>query len=172
MANIFGNGLNVYDLVDLISLIKTNFNGVLAKLDLDAQVADTNYASTLSLSIPDGIQLTDAKCILHQGLVITFLQSVVTNFNALLAKLDADATVTQTNYVALLAMTDTVGDDKIDSLLDIGIKQSALVNFLDTFITKFNALNAKMDTDNGDTNYAALWNITDNVDEAGTVARP
>lgn len=171
MATLFGNGFKQADLIDLLVTIKTNFNAVLAKLDLDTAVADTNYNSLWALSIPEGIQIVDAKCIRDQGQVVTFLQNVITNFNAVLAKLDLDATVTQTDYASTLALTDTIGMDALDKILNIGTNQGSVINLLKAIITNFNALNVKLDTDNTDTNYASLWNITDVVDSTGTVSR-
>lgn len=43
----------INQLVALVTEIKTDYNAVLAKLDADAGVTDTNYASTRAISAPD-----------------------------------------------------------------------------------------------------------------------
>lgn len=172
MGMIYGAGVNQGDLVTLLSLIKTNFNAILAKLDLDGGVADTDYTSTLAVSMAAGINTSGDKSVRDQGAVQTFLSSVVTNFNLLLAKLDLDGTVSSTNYVSTTAMTNAIGTAAGKSIRPSGMGQGSLVHLLDHVITQINALNAKLDGDSGvsGTNYASLWNITDTVVEAGTAA--
>lgn len=172
MADIFGNGIKQGDLVDLLSSIKTKFNAILTKLDGDSQVSDTDYSSTLALTLTDGIVTTDPKAIRDQGVVVTYLDLVITKFNALLAKLDLDGGVSGTNYASLWAITDVV-DGSRDGIKQIGLYQSSLVNLLDTIITNIAAVNAKLDADGGVnlTNYASACNVTDNVDSSGTQQR-
>lgn len=169
MGKIYGNGINQGDLADLLGALKTKWNGILAKLDLDGGVADTNYAALHAVTLPAGIQTTGAKGIADQGVVLTFLNSLVTQFNAALAKLDLDGTVNGTNYVSTTGMTNSVGTKH---LRKGGMDQGSLVHLLDHVIAKINALNAKLDADSGVSglDYAALWNVTDNVDSALTVA--
>lgn len=172
MTDIFGNGIKQGDLVDLLSSIKTKFNAILTKLDGDSQVTDTDFNSTLAVTLPSGIDTTETKGIRDQGLVVTFLNNVITNFNLLLAKLDADGGVSGTNYASLWALTDVV-DGNRDGIRQIGLYQSSLVNLLDTIITNIAAVNAKLDLDGGVnlTNYASACNVTDNVDSSGTQSR-
>lgn len=169
MADIFGNGVHQEDLVDLLALIVTNFNGILTKLDSDG-IADTDYNATWAISLPAGINSTE-KSIYSQGDIVTFLNNVIAGIAGVNAKLDADGTVNDTNFAALWDITDVVGGAN-DMIQDAGINQSALVNLLNDIIATIAGINAKLDADDGvtDTDYASLWDITDNVDEAGTVA--
>lgn len=45
MGLLYGRGVMQSDLSTLVSLLTTNFNGILAKLDADGTVTDTNYGS-------------------------------------------------------------------------------------------------------------------------------
>lgn len=168
MGVIYGNGVTQEDLVDLLVLIKTNFNAILAKLDLDGGVADVNYASLYALAYPAGFSATFPKGIADQGVVVSFINSIVTNFNLVLAKLDLDGTVNSTNYAATTAMTNPVGV----TIFSNGLGQGEMAHVLNHIIAKIAALNAKLDVDTGvvGTNYASLWNVTDTVDESGTQA--
>ncbi|MBI4396363.1 MAG: hypothetical protein HY548_04655 [Elusimicrobia bacterium] len=172
MGKIYGTGMNQGDLVTLLVLIKTNINGILAKLDSDGSVTDTDYVSSYEVTVPAGIQTSGAKAIKDQGVVLTYLQSVITKFNSALAHLDADAGVNIDNdYESSCSITDSI-DSTSGTLKNSGVYQGAIVNLLNAIITKVNAFNAKLDGDNGitDTNYAALWDISDTVDSAGTSA--
>lgn len=177
MANrIFGNGINQPDLVDLLALIRTNIIGIQTKLDSDATVSDTDYhtaAGTTPAAVPSGIQTTGPKCIRSQGDVVSMLDDLVTKWNATLTKLDADGGVTGTNFNSLWAVTDVIGSSFRDGIFDAGVYQSCLVNVLNSLVTSIAGVNAKLDLDGGvaDTNYAALWNVTDTVIETGTSAR-
>ncbi len=60
MGTISGNGLSQGDLatfltnvVTLVNELKTDYNLVLAKLDADAGVTDTNYAATRAVAAAD-----------------------------------------------------------------------------------------------------------------------
>jgi len=93
VADIAGYGLNktgMYDgsICSLMNDIKTKFSGVTAKLDADAGVEDTDYASTLDFSVPTDILTIDFE---DQGSIVDYMTTVTTQFNTLLTKLDADA---------------------------------------------------------------------------------
>lgn len=85
---IFATGFNQDDLVTSLAEIETKFEGVTAKLDLDGGVTGTNYASTLNFDMTT--TLISTRGIRSQGDVVDYLNTVVTKFNALLTKLDAD----------------------------------------------------------------------------------
>lgn len=165
MGKLLGAGVNQGDLVDLFVLFKTNFAGVTAKLDLDGGVSDTDYASTLSLSLPAGIKTSGAKAIKDQGQIYNYLILVRVEFNALLAKLDLDGTVNQTDFVSTYAMPSL-------KIRPAGMDQGQIINICNSYLTKFNLMLAHLDTDSGvsGTNYASLWAISDTVDETGTHA--
>lgn len=173
MANLLGNGINQSDLVDLLVSIKTKWNAVMAKLDADATLTDDNYVSANALAIPEGIQTTEAKCIRDQGQIVTFLQSMITQFNAVLAKLDADTLAGLDNdYASTLGITDIVGNDAIDAITNTGMTQGAVIKLLNTWITNYNLLLTKMDTDPlAASDYASGNAITDTVEEGGTYSR-
>lgn len=173
-ATLYGNGVNQEDLVDLLALLKTNMDGVCAKLDLDGGVGDTNYAALVSslLIIPSGIQTTDTKSIRDEGEIVDYLQLYITQFAVLTAKLDADGTVTDTDYAALWNISDVVNGQASDGIQKPGIYQGSLIRLLNTIVTNWNGLLAKIDLDATGTDYVALWGITDDIDEAGTEDRP
>lgn len=170
MAALTGRGINQADLISLLTKIRTNFVAVTAKLDLDAQVADTNYAALLNFTVPVGIGTVG---IFSQGAVLDYLKTVRTKYNAMLTKLDADGTVTDTNYSALGIMSDLIDNLALGSLTQAGVYEGALVKWLSTYITKWNTTLTKMDADEGDTNYNALWAISAAlVDATGCVNKP
>ena len=171
-AFVRGKGWHQGDLVDLLASIVTKFNATLTKLDADGTVADTNYNSLWALSLGSNIQTVDPKCIRDQGALVTFLDLIVTNFNGVLTKLDADGGVSGTNFSSLWALTDVIGAET-DSVKQNGVYDGCVANFLDAFTANYAGLLAKLDLDGGvaDTNYAALNGLTDIVDSDGTVAR-
>lgn len=81
------NGMHQPDLVTQLQLIETKFEVLTAQLDADAGVEDENYASTLDFDM-DTTEIQAGG--IDQGSIVSYLQTVVTNFNALLTKLDAD----------------------------------------------------------------------------------
>ncbi len=171
MRFIYGNGMHEEDLIDLLALMLTNFNGVLAKLDLDSGVDEEDYLSNNAISMVSGIITSAQKAIRDQGSVVEQLDHVIAKIASLNAQLDGDATVTGANFASLWDITDIVGGSH-DSIQNTGIYQGCVVNMLNDIIATMTGVNAKLDADgtvNG-TNYGSLWNITDTVDTAGTVA--
>ena len=174
MSRILANGITQSLLVDLLALIRTNWNGILAKLDADGGITDTDYAAKHTLTLPSGIQTTGVKAILHQGEVVLLLDDFITEYNATLTKLDADTGITDTNYSSTLAITDIVGNSKVDGIIPAGVYQGNVIWLLNHIIARIAALTAKLDDDAGitDTNYAATWDISDTVVEESSKARP
>lgn len=171
MAAITGRGINQADLISLLNLIRTNFVGVTAKLDLDGGVSDTDFAALENFTVPVGI---GAVGIFNQGAVLDYLKTIRTKYNALLTKLDSDGTVNSTDYNSAGSMTDLV-DVAAGSLLQAGVYEGALVKWLDTYIGKWNATLTKLDGDSGvsGTNFNSLWAIaTTLVDSTGCVNKP
>lgn len=167
-----GTGINQADLISLLALIRTNFVAVTAKLDLDGGVADTDYASSNNFSAASGV---DATGIFHQGSVLDYLKTVRTKFNAVLTKLDADATVNDTDYSSGKAMTDIIDNLANGSLTQNGQYEGALVKWFSTYIAKWNATLTKLDSDSGvtGTNFNSLWAISAAlVDDTGCVTKP
>lgn len=166
MAVIFAQGVKQGDLVDLLVSIRTKWNGLLTKLDGDA--TDTNYNALHAIAMPGGIQTGHPKAIRDQGEIVTFLNSFITAYNLVLTKLDSDGGVGDTNYSATLALADTVGAE-IDPIKNAGVYDGAVIKLLDTILAKIASLTAKLDADATvtDTDYAALHNVTDNVDSTG-----
>lgn len=162
MADLTRKGIWQYDLVTLMKLIKTNFNALLAKLDADATVTDANYAALWALTLPgDNIESTGTG--LGNADVIDFLAQAFTNYNGVIAKLNADTGVTDINYAAL---TTPVGEKLA---IFAGLNQTDLITALQTFITGIATLTAKLDLDGGvtDTDYAATCDVADTVDDSG-----
>lgn len=93
-------GLDQDKMVTFFQSFLTNFNATLTKLDSDGGVTDTDYNSTLALTdtINAGTNFTIAanqnlaidNTGMTQGALYYYLNAVVTNVNALNAKLDAD----------------------------------------------------------------------------------
>lgn len=169
---VHGTGWHQGDLVDLLALYVTRWNGMLTKLDNDAGVADTNYNALWALALPATIQTVDPKCIRENGALATFAKSLIDNMTGANAKLDADATVTDTNYGALWNLAQ-VAHTEIDSIKQNGLYNGCLIRLLDNWRLSMNGILLKLDADAGvtDTTYTSLWSITDQVDENGTVAR-
>lgn len=169
---ITGRGINQADLISLLTLIRTNFLGVTAKLDLDGGVADTNYAALENFSAASGV---DATGIFHQGVVLDYLKTVRTSYNALLVKLDADGQVNSTDYSSTGIMSALIDNLDLGSLTQNGQYEGALVKWFDTYIGKWNATLTKLDGDSGvsGTNFNSLWAISAAlVDATGCVSKP
>ena len=137
---ITNTGVYQGDVVTLLTTIRTQINALNAKLDADGGVTDTNYAETWNLAALDANQISQGG--LNQPALYTRLALIVTNWAGILAKLDDDGGVTDTNYEELgtLSLGATVRGT--------GISQGDIVSFLDSFITKFNATLTKLDADN------------------------
>lgn len=82
-------GINDADLLTLLRLIVTNFNTRNSKLDADNGTVDNNYASLLDIALSGNVQPMDTA--IGQQEITDFLELLITNHNALLVKLDADA---------------------------------------------------------------------------------
>lgn len=105
------NGISQGALLDFLNTFITNFNTVNGKLD-DDNLTDSDYASTLDIT--DNINDTGADGYMspmgmRQGDLINLINTIITNINALNAKLVADATV-QTATYADNDVTDTVDE--------------------------------------------------------------
>ena len=89
------------DIITRLQECVTNLATVTAKLDAD-DLTDSDYAS--KLDITDTINTSLAGSIndegMGQGKMISMVSAVKTAFNALMAKLDGDATVQTTTYVS------------------------------------------------------------------------
>lgn len=137
--SIKNNGVFQGAVVTLLGTIRTKVNALNAKLDADGGVSGTDYASLWNLPALDANQISQGG--LNQPALYTRLALIVTNWTAILTKLDNDGGVTDTNYAAL--GTVSLGA----TVKGTGISQGDLVSFLDSFITKFNATLTKLDAD-------------------------
>lgn len=133
------NGVFQGAVVTLLGTIRTQINALNAKLDGDGGVTDTNYAATWDLAALDANQISQGG--LNQPALYTRLALIETNWDGILAKLDDDGGVTDTNYEALGAVS--LGA----TVKGTGISQGDIVSFLDSFITNFNATLTKLDAD-------------------------
>ena len=165
MGLLYGRGVMQSDLSTLVSLLTTNFNGILAKLDADATVSGTTYVSANGVTAP-GVTYETAvgQTGMSQAGLHTWLNSFTTKFNAALTHLDGDAGVADTNYNALWALS-------MGSMVPNGMSMGQIVAWLNKAITNIAGVTAKLDADGTvtDTNYGSLWNVTDTVDETGAV---
>lgn len=181
MAEIKSDGVFQGDLVSFLTKavtlaneIKTDHNGMLAKLDADGGVTGTDYESlhatdAASLSLTVGLDILRSDGI-HQGDLDIFLDNLITlanelktDHNAVLAKLDADTGVTDTNYASLhttaaaaLSAPNITGTG-ID-WVDVFTLISAALTLLNELKADHNGVTSKLDADTlvADTNYNAL----------------
>ena len=140
-------GIKQIDLVAELTELEANFNGILAKLDADSGVTDTDYAATHVVDLNDTVV---GSLGLGQDNVVSFLDSFVSKFNAALTQLDSDAGVTDTDYNSTLAVTDVVNastKDRNTAVDNAGMSQGALYTLLNSIVTNVNLLNAKLDAD-------------------------
>lgn len=133
------NGVFQGAVVNLLNTIRTNLNGVLTKLDADSGVTDTNYSSLWAIPSLNANQISQNG--IGQDALYTRMALIVTNWIAVLTKMDSDAGILKTDYLSngTLSLNATVKGT--------GISQKDLVSFLDTFITKFNTVLINLDQD-------------------------
>jgi len=140
-------GYNQGALYDLLNSLVTNFNALLVKLEADGVTSDytPTYACTALASQGRGISANG----MWQIDVVNALKELETNFNAVIALLDADDTVTLTTYVAVAtaAGSGAVLDLDDTTAASAGISQEIIVSFLDDLVAKFNAILANLDID-------------------------
>jgi hypothetical protein len=138
----------------------------LTLLDADTGVTATDYVSTCGLTFPS--TTISAMGIRSQGDIITFLDNWRTGFLAALAKLDSDGAITATDWASTGAITDVIDITTAGNLYQNGAWQGNMVNFLQTCITAFAAITAKLDAD-GDINTAtyATNDIADTIITTG-----
>lgn len=167
MGIISGSGITQPDLVTFLTLMNTQLTAVFALLDADTGVTATDYVSGQAITFPT--TEISAEGIRSQGAILDFLNDWLTAFNAALAKLDDDGAITATNWASLWAITDVIDSDTEGNLYQIGVRQSQLVNFLQTCIDNMLGLNTKLDADGNinTTTYRADGNITDTIDNDG-----
>jgi len=138
-------GLNQNSLVRFLDEYVLDFNLALTKLDADLGVTDTNYNSTLA--IVDNVNNLPADPIknngMFQGAMVTLLGLARTRFNLLLAKLDLDGGVTDTNYNALLNLP-AIDENQISQG---GVNQGALYTRINLMRVNINTLLTKLDAD-------------------------
>ena len=82
---------------------------------------------------PNGIDQPD---------LVTLLTAIETKFEVVTALLDADATLTDTNYAALWDF-----DMDTTKIKSTGISQGAVVDYLNTVLTALNGVLVKLDAD-------------------------
>ncbi len=75
------------DLIAELTEFETNFNAILTKLDNDGGTTDSDYNSTYAVDLNNTVVGSYG---IDQGKLVTFLQSMITNINATLTKLDSD----------------------------------------------------------------------------------
>jgi hypothetical protein len=142
-----GTGMHQADLVTFLTQLETNWNACLAHLDADAGVTLTTYVATYKIDLDDTVVGSKG---LSQDKIVSVLDSFVSKFNSCLTALDGDSGVTDTNYNSTLALTDVVNSTTyvVSTAVDnAGMSQEALATLLGNIVTKFNALNAKLDAD-------------------------
>lgn len=150
---ISANGMHQKDLVAQLTELETQWNAILTKLDNDGGVTDTDYNALGAIDLNNTVVGSKG---LSQDFIVSVLDSFVTKFNTILAKLDDDGGVADTNYEALWAITDvvnagsafTIAGNKNVAVDNRGMNQGALYDLLNTVVTNVNGLNAKLDADN------------------------
>ncbi len=128
-------------LYDLLNNIVTNYNLLTTKIEADGATT-TTYTPNNDITVlaSQGYGISDKG--MHQKDLIAQLTELETNWNAILALLDADGGVTLTTYVAGFAVD--LNNSTVGSL---GISQEDLVSFLESFVDNFNLALAQMDVD-------------------------
>jgi len=105
-GGIYSQGSVITYLQDVI----TKNNAVLAKLDADGAITATDWGTTGDIT--DVIDSNTAGNIYQDGLnqsqLVNLLQTIITQFAATTAKLDADGDINTATYVATGALTDTI----------------------------------------------------------------
>ena len=125
-------------------------------------VTDINYAAlwdvTALASQGHGLEPKG----MHQKDEVAELSEFETNLNAVLTKLDSDDGVTDANYNSTYAVD--LNNTVVGSL---GLDQDKKVSFLQSFITNFNLVLTKLDSDTGtsDSDYNLTLVLTDVVNE-------
>lgn len=145
-------GYHQLDLVNQLVELETNFNGILTKLDADAGVTDTDYNSLYAIDLDNTVNASKG---LSDDIIVSVLDSFITNFNLSLTKLDNDAGVADTDYNANAAITDvvnagsafTIASNKNVAVDNRGYNTGALYDLLNTIVTNVAVLNAQLDAD-------------------------
>ena len=172
MGVICGRGINYSDLITLVGLIITKFNATLVKLDADSLTL-SDYNSTYSFTAST---YTAPNAVHDQGQILTFFAALATNFNAVLARLDANGSGVGTNYVSLWGMGNYISNPLLGSMEPTGIYEGSLIKWLSDYLTKWNGVLAKLDADGGiaATDYVSGQGITaaTYIDATGCSHRP
>lgn len=87
---LFSDGFNQNDLATALAGMETKFEVLTAQLDADGGTAGSDYASTLDFDMDTTLIDSSGRGIRSQGDVVDYLNTVLTQFNALLTMLDAD----------------------------------------------------------------------------------
>lgn len=159
---------------DLLNTLVANFNLVVAKLDDDATVTDTDYESLFGITSPT-IGTTFGKDVQPNsfllGDIVTLCKKLRANFNSVMDKAAADGAINGTTAYTNLKFTTTDLIDTSDARMKkLGIHQDALVEFLDNYIFNWNSFLDVLDADSGvaDTDYASLYHVGDVVEASSS----
>jgi hypothetical protein len=146
----------------LLATIAGNLLELAAALDADDGVTLETYVSTLEpILSPDSFAgIAGAQGFRDQGVLLQCLDAARLGLNGLNALLDSDTAITDTNYAALCNMADWTNVPTVASLGDVGMYEGSLIMWFSTFLTKYNAMLAKLDADLADTAYVTSYGIT------------
>ena len=140
-STMFSDGVNIGDLYTLLTALKTNFNAMLTKLDAEAEAGmDDDYSATYAITTDFTSNAID------QQDIVDFLSDFQTNFNLVLTKLDSED-LTASNYNSTLAVTDYVNNVGTGNIFGAGMNQGAMLYALNQYVTNFNSLLTKLDSD-------------------------
>lgn len=157
-------GINQPDLITLGGSIITKYGTLLANIDADT--GDTTYATTYALDT-SGMSAT-APIGIDNSMLYNFMLDYQTNWNALLAALDADDGIADVNYVTLCGLGTLVGNATCveHHINPNGINQGAMLYWLNLVITQMAVLTAKLtaDASTHDNTYGADSDKTDVID--------
>lgn len=156
---ILDDGYSQRSLYDLLLQIQVNWDTAMMSLDDSSGVDTTTYEAGAALGSLAGTYNIYPNGIGTDKLAV-YLQAIATKFAACTALLDADGTITDTDYASTLDIKFTAKTGAL-SLLDVafditangslikttGIDQGALVDFLNKAVTNINALWVKLDAD-------------------------
>lgn len=141
LGAILDDGLSQKNLYEFCLQFQVKWNLAMAAMDADGGINTATFVTNGALGSVDGTYNIHAMGI-NQADLVTFLTAVATKFAAVTALLDADSTITDTNYASTLDFT--LDTTKISGT---GISQGAIVEYLQTIVTANNALWVKLDAD-------------------------
>jgi hypothetical protein len=92
-------------LIETLETFTTKWNAMLAIADADATITDTNYAATCGIAVTLNVRASSSvlDAGMYEGSLVKWLDTTIDQFNAALAKFDAD--LGDTTYATTYGIT-------------------------------------------------------------------